>query len=315
MESEALSVPRTKAPGNTLPEYVVIGCSVLLVAIVVVMNFGGTLNDWLGGLHLQMGTSVAATGSFAAQQQAAAAAQASKNITSVSRTGNTIKLTAKDGTVTELALTIGDLKESIVTNGANGTTKILSQKLMDAIQKLKDEGKIDDSQANQLAALANNGFRLADIEKMIEQTASKSGSTSDFNSQTISYNGKQYSPVQLANMLGRDGQSPKIVGQDVLNEGLIDQYGGSELLRFVSEYNQVQSTGAMKDPEVKSVVDSLVTEIVYTAELVEAGASQVNAGNAQPSSFTSDMGSKVTYLDSSQICTAGGGNSGSGSCP
>ncbi|HEY9686008.1 MAG TPA: hypothetical protein V6C52_03440 [Coleofasciculaceae cyanobacterium] len=228
-----------KQTGQSLIEYVVSGTLIGGVCIAGLMITGKDLNDQLKGLTADMkkstGNSTINANAIASSSKGVTTAPDKKGLSTV-----TIKLSS--GEEITLDQYPADLSKSIATSGANGTTEMLLANLDSFVSQIKAADNLTPEQSSILAALSNQGHMMADMIKKGEILAASTGD-----------------PLAVAESVGALGWTP--------NGG----YHG-ESQAFLDLYNQADTSGVLADPAVKSVVSTLVSQILNVSNAAETAA-------------------------------------------
>lgn len=284
-----------KSVGQALTEYLIIGALVLIVAIGALTVLGKTTSqlfaNMLGSRNAGATTQASAAGGAGPSVTAGggtSSSSASSSPAATSASGGSVTFTSANGTAISLPNYPENVSKSIDTVGANGTTDLLANQLVDMAKQLKAEGTISDQQYNSLVALSNQGHRLADFERILEgnyspQTADK------FETMTFTVQGQQYTGNEIHSVMGFQGAMGAQIS-DPLNAPASD-----EIARLQSLYKSAQQSGAMSDPAVANVVQGLTSQIALLNQYVN----------------NIDDASARTDINSVGICGAGGsGDSG-----
>lgn len=196
-----------------------------------------------------------------------------------------------------------DLPGYIQVAGANGTTELFADQIRSVADQLLASGKITQEQANKYYDLANQGNRIASMEKLIEDAMAHG-------TKTVTFEGKTYTPFELSRKVGWPDEpanyysTPVKTAEDALNRSPGSR---SETMQsFLSSYEQLKNSGAMNDPNIKNLVSALSAKISYLSEIIESNVSDQHWGDTK-TSLKSYMASQTSYWNSSQICGIGGG--------
>lgn len=231
------------------------------------------------------------------------------------RNTRTLNLTLQDGTLITLD-NYPVIDNNIQITSSEGAKDFLA--VLDSLtRKLKDAGEITEDQANQLAALSNQGHRIAHIESLFEKAARDSGTDKQkFLNTTLNLDGKQYTTNELNVMLGIHGQTPgsvplthemralhtemaalasknantdinqssnalveKVQAVDPNAVVFANDYIGEEHLKLLQQYKAVSENGSLKDPGVKAVIQNLVKQLISI---------QINSGVATSAIVATD---------------------------
>jgi hypothetical protein len=199
-----------------------------------------------------------------------------------------------------------DVKSSIQTNGANGTTSLLSNRITAIEQQLQQIGVLTPEQSELFKKLANQGHRMANIEKLIEQAGTMANDTESYRQVRLTLDGKQYAPDELHKMLGwQDAQMHAFMLQtpsDAIN--MLPEKQSVELKIFLALYTDLAQSNALQNPQVKSSVDELVTQIVYLSDVTKGASAALIRGDWSVP-LEDIIVSNASDIKSSNICQDG----------
>ncbi len=223
-----------------------------------------------------------------------------------------------------------DLLSSIETTGGNGTTKILLATLQKYVEEQVAAGKmsVEDSQA--LIQLSNQGHKMAEIEKLVEDRYANSSGYGEF-MKPIAYGGVVYSnPSELLDAtlgwVGDDGRADKLVANDEMLDPYADQTNpnvwqiGNETREFAKIYQEAKAAGLLSDPETDLVVTALAKQIALLSGTIQQGPSYVanweDYANEVPYEdvFSVVVASEITDINSVGICAANNGKDSGAKC-
>lgn len=196
-----------------------------------------------------------------------------------------------------------DLPEFIQTAGANGTTALFADQIRSIGEQLLAEGKINQEQANDYYALANQGNRIATMEKLIEDAMANG-------TQTVTFEGKTYTPYELSRQVGWPDEPSQYytmvvkTAEDALNRSPDSR--SVTMQSFLGSYVKLKDSGAMSDPGIQQLVSNLSAKISYLSEIIESNVSDQH-WNVSDTSLKSYMASQTSYWSSAQICSVGHG--------
>lgn len=196
-----------------------------------------------------------------------------------------------------------DLPAFIQTAGANGTTALFSEQIRKMGEELLAKGEITEEQANYFYELANQGNRVATIEKLVEDAL-------DNGTQTVTFEGKSYTPFELSRLVGWPDEPSSyytmLVRQasDAINRSPNNRSETMQL--FLSSYQKLEQSGGLNNPAVQQAVSAMSAKISYLSELVESNVSDQHWGNTT-TPLDSYMASHTSYWSAAQICGAGSG--------
>lgn len=256
--------------GQTLSEYALVGCLVLVVAIAGLTGLGGNLNE-----ALRLIVPSPSPKSFASSAVAAAPVPASLP------SANPIPVSLPTGQTLLVDMAPVNAQNSIQTNGANGTTTLLANQLIAIEQQLLQAGDLTQEQANLFSKLANQGHRMANIERLVEQAATMASDTESYRQIRLTLDGQQYAPDELHNMLGwKDAEMHAFMltsPEDAIN--MIPEKQSVELKTFLSMYSELAQSNALQNPKVKANVDQLVTQIAFLSDVTKSASAGLIRGD------------------------------------
>jgi hypothetical protein len=305
--------------GQSLPEYV------LPLALVVVVAVGAStlLQDNL--FENIMGSQMGET--YSAQNKSVHLAPMGTP-TAPSAGGLTRKVQIKlaDGSLLILNDLPVNIKQSVETVGANGTTELLLANLDSLIRQLRRANQIDETQANRLSNLSNQGHQLAAMQRALEEAVDHAEQTGQsLYGSSLQIGNETVSPYNLATRLGFSGfqeNSTQFQQLDPELQNFIrtntafqnnsenNYLPGSELTRFYQELYSAHQSGALKDPLTRNIVDALSNQIIALSSTVEnaiAYGFNSGKGNITPAEMNALMVSQISNQYAKGICDAGGG--------
>jgi hypothetical protein len=213
-----------------------------------------------------------------------------------------------------------DTKNSLQVSGANGTTKQLANILLTEAQKLLEAGDITPNQAQSLIGLANQGFTLAEGQKLLEDTLHN-------NEKEITYNGKTYPIRQFATLFSIN--PPPNIQWD-----LTPQYGAPLMKPFMEQYQAVLESGVLNTPGIEKTVSSLSYQIVAIGDALSWSLEELSTESQDnipldtlnsrlAETFQLDLSATMigfpdasarTRQNSTEICSTGSGSSNGTVC-
>lgn len=257
--------------GQTLTEYALVGCLVLVVAIAGLAGLGGNLNESVRLILPAPSQNPAPSPAVAAVLPTSMPVPASSPIPVSLPTGQTI--------LVDMAPI--NVQNSIQTNGANGTTTLLANQLMLIEQQLVQAGELTPEQANLFSKLANQGHRMANIERLVEQAATLATDTESYRQIRLTLDGQQYAPDELHNMLGwRDAEMHAFMltsPEDAIN--MVPEKQSVEVKAFLAMYSELAKSNALQNPQVKANVDQLVTQITFLSDVTKSASAGLIRGD------------------------------------
>lgn len=307
---------RLSNKGHSMTEYVL---PVALVALAAIASLGILAQDLIGGFS-SMEPKLAAKNASNPSANPTNVAQSPANPSEV-----TIAEVKPDVSNATLSTFTSNLQQSIESNGANGTTDLLSMQLTALSKQLLAEGKIDEAGANLLQALANGGHEVASAEKALED-AYLSGSS------TVSYQGKSY-PIteftskQMSFSIFPNGSNIPVVTENTILNSTKGGDLGPVMGNFIGLYQDALKNKALQDPAVRQQVSDLVVKIAAIEAAVGFGTESIygekksGTPDQQLKNMTVSMlkdlgqvddihspnyGSTMTHGNSASICVANG---------
>lgn len=294
--------------GQSLNEYGLLGGLLVLAVIPALLLLGGNVTGLFKGLLAKPAQAPA----IAATQVNPSGLPAGQSINTQSPAGNIQTLTTDNGTTVKL-YTQAELNKSVMTSGANGTTTLLAGQIEIIAKQLLDAGEIDAKQYQGIIDLANQGHKIAGIEKLLEDAAALYESDPKaFDSLKIQYEGESYTPLQLGKMLGYE---------DIYSMQWLSGQNESETLYVM--YENLKSSGALEDPVVQSNVEGLVNRINAIADGVQTFMYQTDNSTAPVltekiqdalATVPDPPASETTHQTSGEICTVGNGQDSGTNC-
>ena len=239
-------------------------------------------------------------------------------------------VTLPDGSKMKLTNTPSDISKIIETTGANGATDLLAFTLMDLATKLVESGEMTEDQASYLVDLANQGHRMAAIQRAVEEGVQAAGEAgipvSDY---MVMFEGKEVPLRNLSNRVGLLWTTTKDMaagGYNILN--VPDMYAndpnhvsdiGVDLNTFRELFNAADQNGSLNDPVIRDMVTKLALDIGNIGDSLEnqlekmqAAERDAIASGSQPPIYTKDIlnamvgaSNEITDNNSATICTAG----------
>jgi polyhydroxyalkanoate synthesis regulator phasin len=244
--------------GQTLSEYTLVGCLVSVVAIVGLIGLGGNLDEAMRRILPSPSQKAVASPAVTA---AVPAPLPMDGPIPVSLTGQTV--------LVDMAPV--NAKNNIQTAGVNGTTTLLANQLIAIEQDLAQNGELTPEQASLFSNLANQGHRMANIERLVEQAATMATDTESYRQVRLTLDGQQYAPDELHNMLGwKDAHMHAFMltsPEAAIN--MLPEKQSVELKTFLSMYSALAQSNALQNPQVKASVDQLVTQIAFLSDVTK----------------------------------------------
>jgi Flp pilus assembly pilin Flp len=285
-----------KLAGNTLPEYALIGSLVIVGSVGGLILLGGNLQgefSSFGQSLKRIQPSQSASG-FNLSQIAAQ--------TGLSPSGNSVMYTTRTGAVIALPDYPQPISTTVNTIGANGTTALMANQILKIAQQLLDAGDISEEQYGTLVALANQGHYIAEVERILEAAAAQVTTSEEYESTTVSFNGKEYTMNSLRMLIGFGTGSNNPA---TIKNPLSDTRAYPEASKFQALYQAAIESGALSDPVSRQIVETLATEIVYLSEVANCTSTEILQNSLTPDQMTQRLTSHMTHRDSSGICREG----------
>lgn len=233
--------------GQGITEYSVAICTIAVVSIVGLMSLSSNLNLTLADMVPHYPGQVAYTANLP-KLPATTSLQPATPTQSSNTPANTNKQAVQQPAESNAALSPISTKNSLQVSGANGTTQQLASILTTEAQRLLATGSITQIQAQGLISLANQGYQLADAQKLLEEAIRN-------NQKEVTYNGKTYPIVQFANLFSIDPPPNTAWNLD-------PQYSGPLMKPFVVQYGAVVESGTLNNPDTEKTVSLLSYQIV-----------------------------------------------------
>jgi hypothetical protein len=254
-------------------------------------------------------------------------------------------LTLSDGTKIQLSQFPTNLKQSVESVGANGTTDLLANVLKELALKLKEAGKIDVIQFQNLIDLANHGHQLGKLEGQVEDVLKEPNFSQEaFRQKTIDYHGQPLSVANFSLLLGANTskdssalkwhqQNPnsRILTQEekTLNNtflgGLVEHYPtdvhvifGPDRYNFLKQFIKTNDSLASGDGNVLALFRSLsfninsISQLTGTATntlITDSKENDKGISVTSPEEFKAFIakGASDTHINSSGLCLLGKG--------
>jgi Flp pilus assembly pilin Flp len=281
---------RNRQPGITIAEYSLIGIGVVMTAILAITLLGGTVSQSFTNLGNSFSANASSSPSGSAGSPTGDGETTDPSAPTTPTTGaggtGTISLTTTNGVQITLDGFPQDIKAAVQSTGTNGTTFLAASQLTALSTQLQDSGVVDSTQAGRLADLANQGHRIAEIQKAID-SALASGATP-------------------ATEITIGGQTQSI---DSWSDGLSATTcsGAPTCGVEVNSLNYLLSlasqNGALDDPTVRFLVEYLTADIVYLSEPYDDALDSYTTYDA----LQLQTVDKIVNSDAVGICTAGMG--------
>jgi len=298
-------VSKSKNAGTTSTEFGLVCCLIAGISLLSLTMLGHSISDLLGQ----------ASGSSSPKSMPADLLAPKYSATNAG--GKPFPYTTSQGTTINVNPTLeNNLGRVVLTTGVNGATNILADTLKSIADQLKASGEINSTQYNALIGLANSGHNLASVEATFEGIVASSPnasamSTSMGQNPSLSETDASGNPTGWYVLGFHHGGEPNPLT-------IANPMDASQALpatkEFLDAYQTVSDSGALSDPKVKSIIDSLASDISYMSQLVGAGTGQVSYGQIPPDQLTSTIAAQLTHQDSGGICTVGSGSDSGTQC-
>lgn len=198
-----------------------------------------------------------------------------------------------------------EIKQMIETAGSNGTTDILASVIERIAAHLAAEEKLSETDAHALLALANQGHRIAGIEKIMEDAVAGSNNDREaFLNTPVVFEGKTYQNAY------------ELVGQKI---GASDGFSGADISKFEQLQQAAIAALANLPPvegvSVQSVVEQLCGDIRTIADGFETVTWRVTEdASGSLSNLDKMVASYYTDRNSAGICSTGSGEDSGTQC-
>lgn len=247
-----------------------------------------------------------------------------------------------DGT----SITLDDFPASmsalIETEGVNGATEKYLNAMRELADKLLVEGKITESEANQIKLLSNRGFDMADTIALNEQAGQSCGTNRNCFADEItrpeehaiwcssSFGASTYCPASSISWTSAAdkqlmAQLMPEVGSYYASIGA-NWWVGKDTKAFLTQYRAASSQAALA-PEVKSILKYLSTGILRNTLYTNSSSTQIIRGDTAitPENISQEVDnrwrgedaqlrSQLTASLSGEICHVGDGETHGHSC-
>ncbi len=222
-----------------------------------------------------------------------------------------------------------DLLSTIETTGGNGTTTLLLSILERYIEQEVAAGNMTEEDSQILIQLANQGHKMAAVEKIVEDRYANSSSYDEF-LQPITYDGVTYpNPSDLVDAtlgwVGSEGNPSGLIAYDIILDPNADQTHsgiweiGGETREFARIYQEAKAAGRLSDPTTDLVVTSLAEQISMLSGTMQQAPNHMYVGifpGTVPyeDAFSKVIASEITDINSVGICAADGGEDSGVQC-
>lgn len=287
----------TGRPGVSLAEYTLIGTLVLLVTVGAFIMAGNNLDTILQDLK----------GDMVAKIDSAKAFEASANTTNT----NTTATSTTGATVYTGLDSLMPMSQFVATSGANGSTTLLANAIEITAEQALTTGQLTEGQYRTLIDLANEGHRIAEALRLIEEAFSyaaiNGGNPYDAK---VYFEGQTTTAVNLANDLGFDGYT-RSMPSDPLDPSLdADPF----MQAFQDAYMAAKSSGALNDQAIDTQITKLAKQIAFTSTALDLALFDYDDDLINKAELVEGTASKLTDVDSVQICETGSGTDSGTQC-
>ncbi len=260
--------------GNALTEYGVVGALIAVVAIGGFMVLGGDFNGVLASLNADMKQKVQV--SAAKNQEIKASKAAEKARQEALEQARQAALVGRGSSGTTQTL------------GANGNDMQAQANTIEAAAKRAlAAGNVSPEQYDMLMRMAQLGHEMAKMEGALALArGSAGGNTGLYNTLQVNYNGRSYTPADLANMMTSN----------------VTEFGS---LRYHAE-----GMGLFANPDVGTIVNTASQDILgrggASADISKDATKAVQVGGITEAD--------LIHNDSATVCTAGNHSDSGTSC-
>jgi hypothetical protein len=223
------------------------------------------------------------------------------------------KFVTQKGTVITLPETVDKMEDTIKTLGANGTTTILANSLEALIKQLVANKELNKSQIHSLINLANQGHTLAKLQKLTEDIILNTTTTAEYktllenNPTLVSVDDEGFHIVHMGCYHPED-VDPLQPNTDIQLYGVAGE--------FLNAYRAAVSSGALDDPAVRAVVETLARKISNLNNISRHTFEALSRDEIVHSEVTGIITENIdkTHDKSAQICTTGNGQDSGTQC-
>jgi Flp pilus assembly pilin Flp len=301
--------------GQGILEYSLIGVLLLVVCIGGLEIFNGQMSKtwqklW-DDMKSRQGSAVAITGPSSPSAPFTPPSRSSRAEEGQQRVTN--RFVTQKGTVITLPDTVDTMEETVKTLGANGTTMVLANSLEALIDQLAANNELNKTQAQKLITLANQGHKLAKLQKLAEDIVANTATTAEYRALMESNPKIMYISEEGLYSLHMGYYYP--VDMDPLNpyanldaDGVVGE--------FLKTYHAAVASGALDDPAVRAVVETLTRKIsnlntVTALTLISLADDEIS--HSDVSGLIVENIDK-THDSSAKICTTGKGQDSGTQC-
>jgi hypothetical protein len=217
-------------------------------------------------------------------------------------------------------LQTSDMEQLIETAGSSGTTNLLLETLVNAGKAKLAEGKITQATLDSIIDLSNKGHRLADVQRIVEQTYQKcNGQFACYKNEYVEYEGFNHLVMNLddmtANTHGYTQQATNMTqeyGGRLGAAHLIDKpgaHGNWWMKDFLTQWETVQ-TELQNDSATKALIDRLSLEVAVVNGTANVAINSwvSSEGSVDTSAGYNAMVAKaVSQYNARQTCATGNG--------
>ncbi|MGE0200739.1 MAG: hypothetical protein AB7P76_07210 [Candidatus Melainabacteria bacterium] len=292
--------------GQSSTEYAFALAMVTVVCLGALWYFGDELLSGMTGMRAQMSGDSSATVAQAPIPTNPVPVAAGQPVPPAPAYPGAPNLTATlaNGQIVSLPGYPDDIEKLVETAGSNGATEALLAQLDSLIAQMKAIEPVDTEQINRLQELSAQGHRIANIEKLLEDSVMASEAYTTSVDKMIPFDGKTYLFTDLASLIGYAAW-PDQVGPPLSSQNPYST--SSELRTFVDLYTEAVNSGTLNDPAVHDIVTDAATKIAIVAETTEHMVNTMHGQVDEKAYFKEYSPSTTTYMESRRICEAGGG--------
>ncbi len=287
----------TYAQGNTFMEYALVGLLVLGVCILTLLKMNVNLSN---SVQRMMGSKPVVSNTMAVTHTPPT--DSTTTAATVTPVPNIVQLTTDSGTVINLMVYPQNLSSSIMTSGAHGTTDLLADTIISLAQQLLAAKEISQTGYDSLMALANQGHRIASIEKLQEDVAASASSPQQYANTLIQFEGKTYTPDTLMNLIGYNNNS---MDPNAVQNPLTDPTADPEIQTLQTLYQEAVQSGVLNDPVVAQVVENLAGQIGSLSDDTNIAVATITENAGAPKNMEQTVSSIAANNHSASICTIG----------
>lgn len=286
-----------KNAGQSLTEYTLIGLAIAVLLVPALTLLGKNINA-------QFQNMLASPGTFKAIATNNSQPGGSLGQSESGNSSQSLTVTLSNGKTITLSTYPKDIRNYVSTTGSNGGTEILANTLIATAEQLLAAGEMDKAQYNDLVALANQGHKIASIEKAVEDAAHNLPPGEKLSWETqVTWEGQQLTAYDLYLKIGYF----YVTKNDLQTTGYLNETerAGTDVKQLQTLYQNALSSGALSDPSVQTLVSGLTTDIASMSYDFIVAMNQLVDGSLSPSQLNESLASQLTHSDSADICKTG----------